>query len=72
MFAYFFSFLVLRSRAVLKLLPTIRCIAESVSTAATFSQTCQAVMPKEAKFVMAQPDAVGCRAGCRNLRSGMW
>lgn len=57
---------------VLKPVPTIPCIAGSACTVATAGQTCQALMQKEAKFVMAQPDAVGCKVGCRNPRSGMW
>lgn len=71
-FTHFFSFLVSRSPGALKQAPTIPCIAGSVCTAPTVSPTRQALTLKEVKLVMARPDAVGCKVGCRNLRSDMW
>lgn len=68
---FMLRFLFSRSPVVLQRAPTTPCIAESACTAATVSRTCQDLMPKEAKFAMVQPDAVGCKVGCRNLRSGM-
>lgn len=73
LFTYSFFFLVWRSRVAPQQAPTIPSIAGSVCTAATVSQTRQALVLKEVQLVMgAQPGAAGCRAGCRNPRSDMW
>lgn len=55
-----------------KQVPMIPCIAESACTVATVILMCKAPMLREAKFVTVQPDAAGCKVGCRNLRSGTW